>query len=94
MERSTCACCNELKAPSRTQTVSIEEGGRWLVRILKRLTWEHTTFAGSAEVTDSAKRLYSPEAPLLAGVPLAPRGAAIESRVQLRYVEEPFARKL
>ena len=27
MERPTCACCNELKAPSRTRTVSIEEGG-------------------------------------------------------------------
>ena len=45
MERSTCACCNELKAPSRTRTVSIEEGSSWLARIRTRLTWEHTTFS-------------------------------------------------
>ena len=59
MERSTCACCNELKAPSRTRTVSIEEGGSWLARIRTRLTWEHTTFACSDEVIDSTKRLYA-----------------------------------
>jgi len=78
MERSTCACCNELKAPSRT--VSIEEGGSWLARIRTRLTWEHTTFACSAEVIDSTKRLYSSEAPLLAGIPLAPSGVAVDEQ--------------
>jgi len=60
MERPTCACCNELKAPSRTRTVSIEEGESWLARIRTRLTWEHTTFACSAEVIDSTKRLICP----------------------------------
>jgi len=80
MERPTCACCNELKAPSRTRPVSIEEGGSWLARIRTRLTWEHTTSACSAEVIDSTKRLYSSEAPLLAGVPLAPSGVAIDEQ--------------
>ena len=80
MERSTCACCNELKPPSRTRTVSIEDGGSWLARIRTRLTWEHTTFACSAEVIDSTKRLYSSEAPLLAGIPLAPSGVAIDEQ--------------
>ena len=80
MERLTCACCNELKAPSRTRTVSIEDGGSWLARIRTRLTWEHTTFACSAEVIDSTKRLYSSEAPLLVGIPLAPGGVVIEVR--------------
>jgi len=80
MERSTCACCNELKAPSLTRTVSIEDGGSWLARIRTRLTWEHTTFACSAEVIDSTKRLYSSEAPLLVGIPLAPGGVVIEVR--------------
>ena len=76
MERSTCACCNELKAPSR----SIEEGGRWLAHIRTRLTWEHGTFAWSAEVIDSTKGLYSSEDPLLAGMPLAPSGVAIDEQ--------------
>jgi len=80
MERLTCACCNELKAPFRTRTVSIEEGGSWLARIRTRLTWEHTAFACSAEVIDSTKRLYSSEAPLLAGLPLAPSGVAIDEQ--------------
>jgi len=40
MERSTCACCNELKPPSRTRTASIENGGSWLARIRTRLTWD------------------------------------------------------
>ena len=78
MERSTCACCNELKAPSRTRTVSIEDGGSWLARIRKTLTWEYTSFACSAEVIGSISRLYSSEALLLAGVPLAPSGMAID----------------
>ena len=93
MERSTCACCNELKAPSRTRTVSIEEGGSWLARIRTRLTWEHTTFACSAEVIDSTKRLYSSEASLLTGEPLAPSAVAIDEQGSVE-VEEPFARKL
>jgi len=80
MKRSTCACCNELKAPSRTRTVSIEEGGSWLARIRAKLTWEHTAFACSAEVIDRTKRLYSSEAPLLAGLPLAPSGVAIDKQ--------------
>ena len=67
MELSTCACCNELKAPSRIRTVSIEEGGSWLARIRTRHTWEHTTFACSAEVIDSTKRLYSSKALCLPG---------------------------
>jgi len=94
MERPTCACCNELKAPSRTRPVSIEEGGSWLARIRTRLTWEHTTSACSAEVTNSTTPahhvcllrptkvplLYSSEAPLLAGIPLAPSGVAINEQ--------------
>ena len=40
----------------------------------------HTTFACSAEVIDSTKRLYSSEAPLLVGIPLAPGGVVIEVR--------------
>ena len=43
--------------------MSIEDGDSWLGRIRTRLTWEHTTFACSAEVIDSTKRLYSSEAP-------------------------------
>jgi len=78
MERSTFACCNELKAPSRTRAVSIEEGGSWLVRIRTRLTWEHNAFACSAEAIDSTNRLYSSETRLLAGIPLAPSGVAID----------------
>ena len=74
MERSTC------RALTRTQTASIEDGGSWLARIRTRLTWEHTTFACSAEVIDSTKRLYSSEAPLLVGIPLAPGGVVIEVR--------------
>jgi len=80
MVRSTCACCDELKAPSRTRTVSIEEGGSWLARIRTRLTREHTAFACSAEVIDSTKRLYSSKAPLLAGIPLASSGVAIDEQ--------------
>ena len=80
MERSICACCNGLKAPSRTRTVSIEEGGSCLARIRTRLTWGHTMSACSAEVIDSTKRLYSSEAPLLAGIPLAPSGVAIDEQ--------------
>jgi len=80
MERLTCACCNELKAPSRTRTVSIEEGGSWLTGIRTRISWKHTTFASSAEVIDSTKRLYSSEAPFLAGIPLAPSGVAIDEQ--------------
>jgi len=37
-QRPTCACCNEMKPPSRTRTVSIEDGGSWLARIRKRLS--------------------------------------------------------
>ena len=40
----------------------------------------HITFACSAEVIDSTKRLYSSEAPLLAGIPLAPSGVAIDEQ--------------
>jgi len=69
-------------------------GGSWLARIRKRLTWEHTMLACSAEVIASTKRLYSSEAPLFAGVSIAPSGVAIDEQVQSRYVEEPFARKL
>jgi len=58
--------------------VSIEEGGSWLARIRTRLTWEHTAFACSDEAIDSTKRLYSSEAPLFAGVSLAPSGVAID----------------
>ena len=58
IKRSSCTCCNELKAPPRTRTVSIEEGGGWLARIRTRLTWEHNAFACSAEAIDSTKRLY------------------------------------
>ena len=58
----------------------VQEGGNWLARIRTRLTWEHTTFACSAEVIDSTKRLYSSEALLLAGVPLAPSGVAIDEQ--------------
>jgi len=39
LERSTCACCNEMKAPFQARTVSIEDGGSCLARIRKRLTW-------------------------------------------------------
>ena len=88
MERSTC------RALTRTQAASIEGRGSWLARIRKRLTWEHTTFACSAEVIDSTKRLYSSEAPLLAGVLWLPAVWPSMSRVQSRYVEEPLARKL
>ena len=80
MERSTCACCNELKAPSQTRAVSTEEGGSWLARIRTRLTWKHSMLACFAEVIDSTKRLYLSEAPLLAGIPLAPSGVAIDER--------------
>ena len=58
--------------------MSIEDGGSWLARIRRRLTWEHTAFACSAEVIDSTNRFYSSEAPLLAGVLLAPSGVAID----------------
>ena len=60
--------------------MSIEDGGSWLARIRTRLTWEHTTFACSAEVIDSTKRLYSSEAPLLVGIPLATSGVAIDEQ--------------
>ena len=70
-----------------TQTVSIEDGGSWLARIRKRLTWEHTTFVYSSEVIDSTKRLYSSEAPLLAGVPLATNGVREGAFSSLQYAQ-------
>ena len=73
--------------------MSIEERGSWLARIRTRLTWEHTTFDGSAEVIDSTKRLYLSEAPLLAGVPLAPSGVAIDEQGSVEVRGKTFARK-
>ena len=60
--------------------MSIEGRGSWLARIRKSLTWEHITFACSAEVIDSIRRLYSSAAPLLVGIPLAPGGVVIKVR--------------
>ena len=42
MRRNTCGCCNELKSPSQTRTVAIEEGGPWITRLKKRLSWVYT----------------------------------------------------
>jgi len=44
MERLTFACCNELKAPFRTRTVSIEDGGSWLKHPQKTHLGAHHVF--------------------------------------------------
>jgi hypothetical protein len=42
MNRQTCACCNELFAP--TNMTSVEASGNWLRHLRNRLTWQHTTY--------------------------------------------------
>ena len=73
MERSTCACFNE--------DVNCENRGRrQIARAHSHKAHLGVHFSCSAEVIDSTKRLYSSEAPLLVGIPLAPGGVVIKVR--------------
>ena len=56
MDRSTCACCNELKSPAETKLVSATNGP-WSVRLL-RLSWSHTTFTCSESTQSETKQYY------------------------------------
>jgi hypothetical protein len=56
MDRSTCACCNELKSPAETKLVSATNGP-WSVR-LRRLSWSHTTFTCSESTQSETKQYY------------------------------------
>ena len=90
MELSTCACCNELKAPSRTRTASIEEeGGSWLARIRTRLTWEHTTFACFSHPAALAS---VPHGVVLVRVRVAYSAEVIDSTKRLHYRKAEVAR--
>ena len=73
MERSTCACFNE-------DANCENRGRRQIARAHSHKAHLGAHFACSAEVIDSTKRLYSSEAPLLVGIPLAPGGVVIEVR--------------
>ena len=73
MERSTCACFNE-------DANCENRGRRQLARAHSHKAHLGAHFACSAEVIVSTKRLYSSEAPLLVGIPLAPGGVVIEVR--------------
>jgi len=78
MRRNTCGCCNELKSPSQTRTVAIEEGGPWVVRLKKRLSWGYTTFGEcSSDVIDRTKQHYYSTVPALGNIPLAPNGVVV-----------------
>ena len=94
MERSTCACCNELKPPSRTRTVSIENGGSWLARIRTRLTWDTPRLLAPPKSSTAPKGFIRPRPLCWPGYLWLPAVWPSMSRVQSRYVEEPFARKL
>ena len=73
MERSTCACFNE-------DANCENRGRRQIARAHSHKAHLGAHFSCSAEVIDSTKRLYSSEAPLLVGIPLAPGGVVIEVR--------------
>ena len=73
MERSTCACFNE-------DANSENRGRRQIARAHSHKAHLGAQFSCSAEVIDSTKRLYSSEAPLLVGIPLAPGCVVIEVR--------------
>ena len=73
MERSTCACFNE-------DANCENRGRRQIARAHSHKAHLGAHFACSAEVIDSTKWLYSSEAPLLVGIPLAPGGMVIEVR--------------
>ena len=80
MFRATCACCSELFAPVRVQTVSIEEDGIWYRRLHGRLSWDHTTFTCDATKVAHTKAQYSTSDPLLSNLPLAPNGVVQEGQ--------------
>ena len=94
MERSTCACCKELKPPSRTRTVRIEDGGSWLARIRTRLTWDTPRLLAPPKSSTAPKGFIRPRPLCWPGYLWLPAVWPSMSRVQSRYVEEPFARKL
>ena len=73
MERPTCACFNE-------DANCENRGRRQIARAHSHKAHLGVHFSCSAEVIDSTKRLYSSEAPLLVGIPLAPGGVVIEVR--------------
>ena len=73
MERSTCACFNE-------DANCENRGRRQIARAHSHKAHLGAHFSCSAGVIDSTKRLYSSEAPLLAGIPLAPSGVAIDEQ--------------
>jgi hypothetical protein len=73
MERSTCAFFNE-------DANCENRGRRQLARAHSHKAHLGAHFSCSAEVIDITKRLYSSEAPLLVGIPLAPGGVVIEVR--------------
>ena len=78
MRRNTCGCCNELKSPSQTRTVAIEEGGPWITRLKKRLSWVYTTFGEcSSDMIERTKQHYSSPVPILCNIPLAPNGVVV-----------------
>ena len=70
MFRQTCACCNELRSPTKMHAVL--PSGDWLSRLKTRLKWDHTKHP----VNDYTKDFYdvSGDEPELAGVPLAKNG--------------------
>ena len=73
MERSTCTCFNE-------DANCENRGRRQIARAHSHKAHLGAHFSCSAGVIDSTKRLYSSEAPLLVGIPLAPGGVVIEVR--------------
>ena len=73
VERLTCACFNE-------DANCENRGRRQIARAHSHKAHLGVHFSCSAEVIDSTKRLYSSEAPLLVGIPLAPGGVVIEVR--------------
>ena len=87
MKRSTCACCNELKPPSRTRTASIENGGSWLARLRTRLTWDTPRLLAPPKSSTAPKGFIRPR-------PLCWLGFLwLQAVWSSRYVEEQFARK-
>ena len=85
MERPTCVCCNELKAPSRTRTY---RGGRQLAR-----AHSQKTHLGAHHVCLLRRSHRQYQKALFVRGPFVGRDT-FGCRVQSRYVEEPFARKL
>jgi hypothetical protein len=84
MDRSTCACCNELVAPPKMK--SVEPSGHWLHRLRRRLKWTHTAY----KVSKATKRFYdvSNLVPALQNVPLSRHGIAVTANAPTKVTSE------